>query len=346
MNSKIFPFLSLVAIVPATAVETVFTEPVGYVKLGNTEETAPAAVPANTEVYLTVPLERSLRFSGIVDSVTPADGDNPTIVHVAGSPSWSDDEWFVPNGSGAPFVVVVSSGSQNGVRGLIYGNSSASLEVVLPQITAGDLNALSSGDSFEIRKAWTLESFFEPSNPPSQTTVFVYNETASGINQVAPLSTRFTFNGTDWRNLFNQNGNDTVLCPGETFVLRTGSAGLPSLAVFGDVPLSQFRIDLAKDSPGSVEEHLVASASPVPLLVSELGLPAAEGDVLFYYDNKTTGINKVAPLTSRLTYTAGLWKNVFNQDVSNSFTIAPGVGFRIRRAENSPDDAEWIQATP
>lgn len=327
---------------PALA-DPVFTEPVGLVKLGNTSGGGSPAVPANTDVWLSVPLERAVEFSGRVDHATE------TSITVEGDPGWLEDEWLVTSGSGAPYCVVVElpaegdSTPASGIRAIIEGNSSDTLSLKLPYLGTGSAESLQSGERITIRRCWTISTLFENNTIPSGTQIRLFDETDAGINHVSSAGNRFTFNGSLWRAGNFTVGDDVVVRPGEAFVLRTGSNPIASLAISGDVPSAPLRMDLSKDGPGSIEDVEIAFSSPVPVSLQDLGLPVASGDQIQLIDNATAGINKTSSAANRITRTSGgSWLNGQFQPVApGTFMIEPGTGFRLRRSATSPDIAEW-----
>ena len=339
-----FVILGFISIGSLNAQE-VFTNPVGFVRLGNTTAGEPA-VQADTDVYLTIPLERKLEAAGTVGSVT---ADSITLEN---SPSWANDQWLAPSDGGAPYFVTVSSGTENGLRALITGNDSDTLTV--EPLTPGDLSNVSVGDALEVRKFWTLGSFFASSNLPNGTEVFLYDETEVGVNQSPEVI--YIFGNGNW---FVNGGefepsNDVLLHSGETFVLRSSSSEIQSLVTFGDVATSNLRVTIQKDAPTEDEDLFVASMSPVPVLVSDSGLPVQNGDELFQYVSSSTSGTNPSPSIIYI-FGNGQWfinggldtaqENLFT-NVTSTLTFDPGAGYILRRSASSPTFAEWTQLAP
>lgn len=313
--------------------ETVYTDPTGYVKLGNTTGGATPAVPANTDVFLGVPLEQKVEFSGVVLSATA------NSITFSGTPGWSANQWAPATGT--PFCAVVSSGAQNGIRGLISANTANSLTLTVT--TPGTLASVFPGDKVQIRKCWTLKTFFADSTLSPGCRVYLYDNQAGGINH--SVSAIYTFAGADW---YSSSGvsNNVILHPGELVLLRSSSTPIAKLTVYGDVPVSTGRVDISKNVPGTLEDMEIAHGYPVPKFIGDLGLPVENGDRVYLYNNKLLDVNKSA--AEILTYGAGNWysNKSGGTPVNFSVSLPPGQGFLLRRAAGSASSAEWVMPAP
>lgn len=340
---------TLIALATATtclAGDPVFTEPVGHVKMGNTTA-GQDAVAANTDVNLAIPLEAERVFAGQVASTTayvPADPgpEASATLTVQGTPAWTTDEW-APS-PGTPYCVVINSGAENGIRGVITSNSADTLSLTIT--TPGDITNIASGDSIEIRKCWTLSTIFAGSTLTDNCEVLVYDETKDGINHSS--GGKFIFFGGIWYDAFNQFAvaNDAVIHPGERFVLRSQETAIPALTLFGDVPTADSRIDLTKDGTGA-EDVEVGLASPTPVIVGDLTIPAEDNDEILVFDNADADINKSS--SGKLIYFGGQWYDAFDNFniVTTTYALPPGQGFVFRRASTSSSlNTEWTEPAP
>lgn len=329
-----FALFGLLASASFLTAQEVVTAPIGYVKLGNTTE-GENAVAANTDVFLTIPLEAELQETRRILSTTA------TTITVEADPAWVDGQW-APNPT--PFCAIISSGDESGIRAVISTNTSNTLTVELT--SPGDLTNVSSGDTLTIRECWTLSTFFGPMNLPSGVQVFLRDNTLTGVNQAASDIFRLTSSG--WRDGRTAAlSNNVVLHSGETFVLRSGNTPIPELALFGDVPVSNLRNILFKDGPATESEDLfISSMSPVPSLLSASNFPASQGDQLLVFSAARPGVNQ--PASSIFIFTGNnLWRNArLGTDVTSSLTLEPGVGYVIRRGRNSPVSTPWTEPAP
>jgi len=312
-----------------------YTDPVGFVKLGNTAADGGVtidAVPPNTDVRLTIPLERQIEFSGTVSATTP------NSVTFNGSPSWATDLWTPATGE--PYTAIIASGAENGVRGVITSHTADTLTMIVT--TPGDLTNVSMNDSVVIRQAWTIKSIVDGATIPNGSKILLWTETLEGINQ--PASVSYTYGLGDWYDKDGVIQNNVIIYPGESFVLRSSGSSVPSFAIFGDVPTSALRNSLAKDGSGAEDLH-VSSMSPVPQLLVNLSIPVENGDKLLVFDPASvSGIN--SPASASFTFGLGMWFDKNGVDVSNSLTMTPGLGYIVRRASSSAAYAEWTESAP
>ncbi|MEP4076754.1 TIGR02597 family protein [Haloferula sp.] len=327
--------LASAAISTAPGADPIFTAPVGFVKLGNTAGGMAPAVAANSDTRLTIPLEQSVEFTGTVDLSTS------NTVKVTGSPGWTTDQWTP--GTGEPFGVIIKSGAEDGLRALITAHTADTLTVSVT--SPGDLTNLVSGDSISIRKCWTLQNLVAGQVIPDGTQLLLWSETLSDINQISTDS--YVFGGGNWyNNVGFSDGNNVILHPGESFVLRTPpGTSIANLTLFGDVPDSALRNILHKDGPTGAEDLHIASMLPVPSLVADLAIPVKDGDQLFVYDPAGTGINQ--PASDSYVFGGGSWyNNIGFANVTATLTMEPGLGYIVRRAASSPTTEEWTEPAP
>ncbi|MGB6220659.1 TIGR02597 family protein [Haloferula sp.] len=316
----------------ALGAEPIYTDPVGFVKLGNLDAGKPvnpsqpdgakiSAVSGNTDLHLTVPLEAELMFSGLVATTTA------TTLTVQGNPNWADDLWS--SDPEVPYCIVIESETQDGLRGLII-STDAGNELTVEVLAPGSLADVESGDGVKIRKCWTISSFFGDTFIPENSEIFLFDSSATGINHSAAQSyLRF---GTDWLDENFALANNVMLHPGDHFILRA-LGEIPTLTAFGDVQTTSQKIDVTKLGPlANAEDIEFGLNSPIPLTVGSLNIPAEDNDELFVYDNSTPNLNKSA--SKSLLSFGGVWVDENFSDAS-TFAILPGNGLILRRAPGS-----------
>lgn len=326
-----FVILGFISIGSLNAQE-VFTNPVGFVRLGNTTAGEPA-VQANTDVFLSIPLETKLEASGVVASTTA------TSITFANSPAWttSPEQW-APNPT--PFCVIITSGDENGLRALVTANTDDTLTVSLT--SPGDLLNVSAGDTVVIRECWTLQTFFASMDIPNDSQILLRDETLTGINQVADFSA-IAFDGNWFSSSDFSDVNDVILHPGESFVLRSTDE-IASLTTAGDVSTSNLRNAVQRDG-NDVEDLFIASMSPVPSLLIDSSIPAQNDDIFLVFSPEGSGTNR--PASSSFIFSDGSWFDAGSfEEVTDTLTISPGVGYVLRRADTSPSFEEWTQLAP
>ncbi len=313
--------------------QTVYSKPAGFVKLGDPTPGEPAVKP-DTDVSLAIPLERETVYGGDVASTTT---DPEFSITVQDNPNWSLNQW-APS-PGTPYVAIITSGSESGLRGLITANTGDTL--TLAPATPGDLTQVTSADSVVIRKCWTLKTIFEDADLDNNCQVFLYDP-RPGINHSSSRK-YFYFESEDkWRSTTFQDADDTVIHPGERFVFRSKTNPVTSLALFGNVRDTRFLADLSKLDPGQIEDIGLAHADPIPVAVGDLGLPEENGDTILVYDNTIAEQNKSSSVKLEFWSLDNEWHNLSNfAVVSETFMLEPGQGFVLRRSASSADEAQW-----
>ncbi len=338
-------FIAAAATSLAMGAEPIYTDPVGFVKMGDPSAGLDdgaggtiKAVPANTDVFLCIPLEAELAFSGTIASWDK--GSNQ--ITVSGTPGWAANSWTTD----VPYSVIISSGAESGLRGLITANGDSS--VTFTQTTLGDLDNLTVGDSIEIRKCWTVSTLFANSNLEDLCEIKTYFRTLKGINQ--STSTSFTYYAGVWYDSFGPADN-AILYPGELIVFRSTGSGVENLAVFGDVATFNQRNEIIKDIQGEVPEdkdaedlHLGTSL-PIPRAIGALDLHAENLDTVSFYNNRVSATGTKKSVSQILTFYDGNWYDSFG--VADSFEVPPGVGFVYRRHQDSTGASlEWNEPAP
>ncbi|MBK1883496.1 TIGR02597 family protein [Luteolibacter pohnpeiensis] len=331
------PFISysilaaLAACGAASAQVTAKTTPVGYVSLGVTDGSA--AVPANTDVAISIPLQRSTEFSGAVTSVSGS-------VISFSSASFEADEFS--SDSSTPYICVVTSGDGEGLMALVTATSTDSLTVSV--VGGGDLSAVVAGDMVSVSKAWTLSSFFS-SDLPAGTRVLAFSGTTAGENLASNL--QYVWSGSSWVQLVGGSGtaSNTILYPGESFILRSGATAIESLIVSGEVPTYASGALISKLGTGN-QDNRISFFSPVDQTIGSLGLGFTAGDRLLAFNNASTGVNKAA--SEILVWNGTDWIGLLGVSgiQTDAYTIKAGVGYVYRRVSTAPvGDIDWT-ATP
>lgn len=314
------------AVGSASAVEAV-TTPVGYVSL-SIGGTSGDAVPAESDVAVSIPLDRTVEFQGTVASVS---GSQITVTGAA---------FGVFDDVATPHVAKLSSGVRNGLTGLITLNDATSVTISVP--TGDDLTGVVSGDKITIHKAWTPSSVFSTA-PPAGTQILAFSGTSPGVNIGVDLI--YEFDGTNWidTNSFDVADN-TVLYQGETFLIRNNSlTAISSLVLSGTVTTASNRVVLTNLDPGNGQDNMVSYTGSVGEVIGDSSLAsiAVAGDQLLAVDNSTTGQNKGFSTIIEFDGTAWIDTNSFD-DVSATFVLQAGVGYTFRRgAGASALDVIW-----
>lgn len=320
-------FLSKALLVTLAATATSFgqteakTTPVGYVSLGNTS--GGSAVPANTDVSVSVPLENPTEFSGAISSATS------TTITVSGTPAWSSNQWS--SNAATPYHVAIADGTQKGLLGLITGNTADTLTVTF--VNGGTLGSIPAASGIKIFKAWTLKTLL-PSVPVG-TRVLAFSGNVAGENLASDL--QYVYSGTAWLQTVGGSGNadNAILYPGESFIIRTGNNPITSLVISGEVPTFSHRIDLVKLA-SATQDNRVAFFSPVDVVIGQSGLGFTPGDRLLVFDNTSTGQNKSASII--LVWNGSDWIGLAGVSGSqgSTFKLKAGQGYVYRRASTAP----------
>lgn len=300
---------------------------VGYISLGNT--TGGVAVPANTDVTFSVPLANKTEYYSTVSassstSVTLVSGTLGNVVDFS---------------TGDPYVVTVTSGSQEGAAALIDSNLGDVISIT--NTNQGDFAALATSDTVGISKAWTISSVFDQVLPAG-TQVFAFDSSTQNINESSTQG--YVTNGSgDWFQIIGGSGpaNDTILYPGESFIIRTAGDAIASLSLSGVVPEYNSRVDVAKTASGNDQDVRIAYNSPVSETVIDSGLGFNPGDQLLIFDQTSTGINKSA--TKGIVWSGSSWFGIIGlTGPQDDFVLEAGEGYVYRHAANSPtQDNDW-----
>ena len=309
---------------------TATTIPVGYVSQGD----AGGTLKDNTDYRLSIPLERSTKFTGTVSAVTS------NTITVTGA-AFTTNQW-----TAIPHYVRITSGAKAGFLTVIDSHDATTLTVTAPQ--GQSLTGVLSGDKLSIQEAWTVGNFFENITVPVGLEVHAFSGGTGGINIADDLN--YTYYGVvdGWLDGNGDPATSAVLYPGESFYVRNASGGdVTGFTVTGQVPVAPFTVvfhNVDPASSGNSQDIPFGIFSPVAQTVSALGLSsiAQEGDSILIFDLSQTGLNLAN--VSDLTYYAGDgWVDSGTGDPINpgTFTLsASGLGYIYRRVP-SDTDAVW-----
>lgn len=321
----IYPYAFLGALFAVGALNAATTTPVGYVSLGDTTP-GQAAVKANTEVTISVPLLRPAVNFGKVASVSGA-----VITLVGEIPA---GEYNAP-ADGAPFLVEVTSGAKEGLFVLISSNTATEITVALGG--GGDLGGVAVGDSIAIRPAWTLGTLLPSESLPDGVQLAAFDVQPSINNSASPLYLNNSGFGGWIDGATFMSAANAVLYPGESFVLiNNTNTPIQSLIVSGEVPTSKSMLQISKDGAGA-QDTRIGYVGPVSEILDEAGFDPAEGDQILAFDQTQPGINKSA--SQVLIYNPGFggWiDGATFTPVGDSFTLDGGKGYIYRRSASAP----------
>jgi uncharacterized protein (TIGR02597 family) len=292
----------------------VYTAPAGYVSLGDTTAGQPA-VKANTDVWISIPLNKPSIFGGTISSVST------NVITLTGSPA-------LTNLTTVPHTLTITSGTGEGIIALITANTANTVTV---SIAAGDsLTGVTTPDAVTISPAWTVLGFLGNTMPVGAT---LYTYPASGPRNSSAEGV-YEWNGSNWIDNVNtgEPADNDVLYPGETFVLRNPTATpITTFVVSGEVPMANSRIVVGANGAAGGDKA-ISFFSPVnqPIGTSGLSAFAQNGDIVYGFNNNSSGRNKSA--SSVHEYIDGNWIDQVNTgEADNTFSLGAGKGFIFRR---------------
>jgi uncharacterized protein (TIGR02597 family) len=315
--------LALALLAPGVlfAQTTAKTTPVGYVSLGNN-----GSVPANTDVNISIPLLQPSVSTGVVASISGSD------INFSGTPA-------LGNLTTAPHIAVIENNAGSGIIGLITANDADSVTVSLQSGQA--LTGVAAADKVSIRPAWTVLGFLGSAMPVG-TQLQAWSGAAQGIVLAPDLI--FEWDGTNWvdTNSFEAADN-TVLYPGEGFVLRTIDA-VTNFSISGEVPTAKHNLALSGNStPGVGQDNVISYISPVDEIIGSANVGYVVGDQLLYWDNTAAGTVK-APQVLEFDGSDWVDTNSF-EAVTTTFALKGGVSYVYRRAADAPATVQqWVDS--
>jgi len=310
---------------------TAYTTPVGYVSLG---KSTGDAIPANTDVHVSLTLDRATAYSGLISSVSGA-GSN--TINLQGTPA-------LGSLTSTPHVVKITSGVDVGFYALISSNDASSLTVTLPAGLA--LSGVVSGDKIEVSEAWTAINFFESATIPADAELYIYGSAVAGINHSAVLL--LAWDGGQWLDESTGDPINPVLYPGEAMVVRTAVTPMTSFTLTGQVPTAGLTNLLTHYGAASEYQDMEMSVcSPIDQTLTQTGLivTARDSDELYIYDNSGTGFNQSASALYAFDAGSGSYLDESTGDpIDPSTILKSGTSLVVRRAPNinpAPVNTKW-----
>jgi uncharacterized protein (TIGR02597 family) len=287
----------------ASAAETAYTTPVGYVTID---------VPASSDTTVVPPLERSPLHSAASSSISG------NVIGATGLTSGA----FV---SGAGCYLHVTSGTLTGKRYLITANDATTITVdggattLEAQGFVGTRTPPLTGDTYKVVPYWTLNTLFPngtgvgTTNDVTSPTSFVFAaSTGSGINQASAKA--YIYCTGDLVNELPAGwyDNDAVfdgplpeaatrIDLSRMYSIRTASPTAQTVVVSGQVPDSSMIIPVAFNT--GFNDVYLGSPYPIDVSLQDSGLQSAISastdvtapvELIFVYDDTAAGINKAA----------------------------------------------------
>lgn len=322
--SSLAAFLGLAAL-GAGGLDAATTDPVGAMSMN---------IAAGSDGFISAAFNRTPVYSGAVASIV----DPSTFTTSPGS-SWTVNEFA------DSYYVLMTSGVMEGAFATISGNGSDSISLtyVAESFSLGQGGGVSVNDTFDIIPYWTLSSLLPEAEVPNGTQVLLFDRSAPGINNAA-ASTYTMFAGFGW---FSgpTDGNNLILYPDESFILRAPVGAAISLTQLGSVRTSAFRLLLSLNNPATKQDIRLTSTSPVPEAISSIfdaGL-AADGDQILIFDPNATGINNAAAMTATYFNGFGWFSGSTNL---NNYLLQPGQGFIYRKSNSNPNELVSVAPSP
>ncbi len=303
-----------------TASHAVETDPVGFVSV---------TVPANSDAVLAVPLNRSSEFKGVISSIAG------NVITVTGTPGWTANQ-FVQSlpGQIKTYAVQIASGVREGLTAKITANTTNTLTIQLP--TGDNLTGVvsgASGDQIDVLPYWTPASLFSTITDGTELYTFVGSNGLPAAGTYAAPSMLYvydTISGGWIDQLLETAVNHDALNFGSAILVRNNGASSLTLSMVGSVPMSKHRFVFGTQAGATEQDVRIGFSSPVPELLSSVGLPAVEGDQLLAFNNAASGKNK-AP-ASILVYDGTQWLDSGTELAVPTFQLLPGNGYIFRKA--------------
>jgi len=321
-------YLATTVALTAFAQAQVYSDVVGFVKLGS--QTGDS-VAANTDVTISIPFVNPAEGIYTVSSWT----FDTTVDNLGGTVTLNETLTagaFDAPTSGAPYMIEVSSGTDEGIFLEVASNTASTL--TLTGYGTEFLSGLAADDTITVRQAWTLGTFF-PTDLPDSTIVYTYD--SDGINSSS--AAQYTIVSGVWYNATTGDpATNLVLYPGESFILRSPTAtAIPELYATGVTTTTNSRVTLRKNSTEQ-QDTRCGYHSPVSETLGECGLSdvATTGDVIYVFDNSQPGINKSS--SAQYVFSSGSWYNATTGDLANDITLDGGQGFVYRRTDSGSTD--------
>jgi len=325
-SMKIKNTLITIGALTSLACGQVTTDVVGYISLG--ADNGGAAVPTRSDITISIPFVQNAEGVFTVSSFTQNS--------VTFNESMTAGAFNLPS-SGAPFMIEVSSGRDEGIYLEIASNTTDT--ITLSGFGTDFFSELAVGDTITIRKTWTLATVFDSNLPPGASLLTFDN--TGGINNSA--SSQFIFAGTWFNAATGGNADDTVLYPGESFILRNNSnTAIQELTISGTVPTTESRVTLRKNT-AAPQDTRFSYFSPIDetLIESNLSLIASNGDTIFTFNNNNAQRNKSAFNQYRYVEAINTWFDSQGNN-ANNFPLIAGEGYIYRRSDSGIGDTHIV----
>jgi uncharacterized protein (TIGR02597 family) len=298
--------------------DTATTTPVGYVGIGNT--TGPA-VPANSDISISIPLEHPAEWTGTVASVAG------NVITLSGAPGFTVNQW---NNTAAPYIAKIEGGAESGLIALITANQAGSLTVSFQN--QDNAAAVAANDKITIRKAWTLGTLFSGNTLPNNVEFHLFEGTAVGVN-LAPDKIYYLFDGVWYDSADDNPSNSLVLYPNEAFKIRNNtSTPIASLVLAGQVPVANSRIFIKGGAVAQDTRFSYYSPVDEPIATSGLG---ANNDQLLVFSQTATGKDN-APSAIYYKFDNRWYDASDDTDVTDTLKLKAGLGYLFRTSPGSP----------
>jgi uncharacterized protein (TIGR02597 family) len=351
MKLRTYAFLAAAAACGlASAAETAYTTPVGYVS---------QACKASSDTIVGLPLRQptvaaaALTSNPVIGpSVTPAVAAGKALLSVTGATFGS---------YGLTHYVKFSSGGSNGKFYSIVSNDATTITIDLN----GDTLSALSGDTFSVIKFWTLGELFVPSASTSdanttgnaivattnpslhKTEILIPNASAVGLNP-SSVAVYYLYNSA-WR----KTGQPTTtsfdadqLWPDTYFTIRQATMTAPATqttyTISGEVEPGSMVVNL-RTQAAVKQDNVAALPRPVDVTLNQLALgntaafvtttnPSLHKDELLVFDNSVASKNKAA--SAIYYYYNSAWRKTGQPTTSDFGTdvIKAGNGFVVRKA--------------
>jgi uncharacterized protein (TIGR02597 family) len=268
-------------------------------------------VPANSDVLVSVPFNNDVEATFTVGSVSTSG--------VTVNEALSADTY------GSGYYVRFIDGNGEGLWSTISANGDGGLELSNTDV----LSYISSGDTFRVYAHHTVGSVF-PSGMygvsyTNGVSLFVYNNTASGINKSPSASVNYVPALKRW------NNPNQVLNPDSMLLIRNGSSATLSYICNGDVP--DYNVALLVPA-ATAKDTMIGSGFPVSVLAS--AIQGGTGRSFYLYNNAASGENKSPSLSVNYVPALSRWNNP-NQVVASS------EGFILRTSSSEAGGKITIQ---
>lgn len=321
-------------------------------------------LPANSDSFFAIPLQRPAVYSGTVVSVAG------NTVNLSGTPNWTANQFAYAQGvQNSTFYCIIGSGSKKGAFYTVIANGSDSLTL---EPNGESLADIAAGTPVNLIPYWTLSELLPassgfPASPtftPVAEVVFIAVN-SPGIN-LASDSQYFYYSGTaaggaGWRRVgqsFTSKFDNIVIYPDTPVRIRNSTSAQAAFTVTGIVPIQGHRSIIGTITPSVPQDNYVAiaTAADTTLIGTALHLSSAFSgsptftpvDELTLFDNAVSGFNK-SPSSSYFYYTGTAaggpgWRRVGDSfiNIYNTLPILAGSGFIIRKSPAFiPQDSVW-----